>query len=280
MSIKRNNVFSDLNPNVQEQLNLDKISAVSLSHTSKGVLCKWIGLCDGDLLYVKTGKLSYGKFSNLEPLSECIASDIGSLLGLNVIATDCADIDIKGVEGVKDQIATVSYTKSYVGEGEVFYSVYKLEGDGVTYDLLVNKYPQFKEDFNKMILFDFIINNTDRHLNNFGFILSSDSLELKRFSPIFDNGGSLLSDLSEEKLIEYDYKDIDDYSICKPFINKHYKQLALIKELPSVNLDFGRDEIEAVVNNYSLDLSERRRNKMINLIVRRLDYVKHLYGQV
>lgn len=280
MSVKKSNVFSKINPSVQNELSLDEVSRISLSHTSKGVLCKWTGILDGELYYIKTGRLYYGMFSNLEPIAECIASGIGNLLGINVIDTKCSDVEIDNLDMIKNQVATVSYTESFLNKDEVFYSIYKLEGDGITYKDLVDKYSDYKEDLNKMIIFDFIINNSDRHLNNFGFILDSDSLEVKRFNPIFDNGSSLLVDLSEEQLVEFDFKDIDEYSTCKPFINNHYRQLELIKDLPKINLDFGREEIESVVNEFALDLTNLRISKIINLIVRRLNYVKHLYSKV
>lgn len=38
---------------------------------------------------------------------------------------------------------------------------------------------------------DFIISNTDRHFNNIGLIRDSDTLEFKRFAPIYDCGNSL-----------------------------------------------------------------------------------------
>lgn len=280
--LNESNIFNKYNfsSDTKSELCVTEVSAISLSHTSKGVLCKWTALIDGELYYIKTGKLSYGKFSNLEPISEYVAYRIGELLNVNVIETFYCDINLKDTFNFSNQDTMVSYTKNYLGPGEVFYSIFKLEGDTLTYDDLISKYNSFSEDINRMLIFDFVINNTDRHLNNFGFILNDNTMEIKRFCCIFDNGGSLLSDLDDDKLIEFDFKDIDDYSSCKPFSRNHYLQLSLIKNLPKIDLDFGREEIESIVREFSYDLSRTRITKIENLVCRRLNCVKSLYSKI
>ncbi len=43
-----------------------------------------------------------------------------------------------------------------------------------------------------MALSDFLISNTDRHFNNFGFLRDPDSLEFISFAPLFDSGNSMM----------------------------------------------------------------------------------------
>lgn len=43
-----------------------------------------------------------------------------------------------------------------------------------------------------MALSDFLISNTDRHFNNFGFMRDPDSLEFISFVPLFDSGNSMM----------------------------------------------------------------------------------------
>ena len=43
-----------------------------------------------------------------------------------------------------------------------------------------------------MALSDFLISNTDRHFNNFGFLEDPDSLEFLSFAPLFDSGNSMM----------------------------------------------------------------------------------------
>lgn len=51
-----------------------------------------------------------------------------------------------------------------------------------------------KEFLDNMIAFDYIINNTDRHLGNFGFLRNATTGEYLGPAPIFDNGNSLWFD--------------------------------------------------------------------------------------
>ena len=48
----------------------------------------------------------------------------------------------------------------------------------------------------KMMSFDALILNTDRHFHNIGLICNTDT-NTYRFAPIFDNGNSLLSNFAE-----------------------------------------------------------------------------------
>ena len=46
----------------------------------------------------------------------------------------------------------------------------------------------FRQDLEKMFLCDSIIGNMDRHARNYGFIVDSDTKNIKRFAPLFDHG--------------------------------------------------------------------------------------------
>lgn len=86
-----------------------------------------------------------------------------------------------------------------------------------------------KEFLDNMIAFDYIINNTDRHLGNFGFLRNATTGEYLGPAPIFDNGNSLWFD----EPIECNYT-VDNFS--KPFCDYHEEQLKLTKKLD--NIDF------------------------------------------
>ena len=59
---------------------------------------------------------------------------------------------------------------------------------------------QMYQDLADTVLFDAIIAN-GRHWGNFGFIQDNDTMELVRFSPIFDNGSALFNSVSDAELI-------------------------------------------------------------------------------
>ena len=83
----------------------------------------------------------------------------------------------------------------------------------------------------RMTCTDFIIANEDRHFGNFGIIRDPESLEIKGFAPMFDNGTSLGS-RSQTAWIENGY-DIR----CKPFMKTHEEQIGLAGSFDWLNLD-------------------------------------------
>lgn len=51
--------------------------------------------------------------------------------------------------------------------------------------------PDAKEFLDKMIVFDYLLANEDRHFNNFGALRNADSLVCLGMAPLFDSGSSL-----------------------------------------------------------------------------------------
>ena len=61
----------------------------------------------------------------------------------------------------------------------------------------------------KMIIWDFILANKDRHFNNFGVIRNVLTLEFEKVAPIFDNGCSLCFDENDMY--------VGEFFLTKPF---------------------------------------------------------------
>ena len=98
----------------------------------------------------------------------------------------------------------------------------------------------FSNNIDDMIGFDYLIRNIDRHEKNFGIIRHPDSLEIKSFAPIFDNGTSLLFDgLKNEE--------------TKPFKQNRQQQLNLVtKNINIPNIDFVENVIIETYQNFNL----------------------------
>ena len=64
------------------------------------------------------------------------------------------------------------------------------------------------EDFKKLLVFDALVYNYDRHLSNIQFLYDADKLFIIGFAPIFDNGASLGS-----RCVNDDFDSIIKY--CK-----------------------------------------------------------------
>jgi hypothetical protein len=60
-----------------------------------------------------------------------------------------------------------------------------------------------EKDLYKMLIFDYLVTNDDRHLNNVGVLLDADTFVIKGLAPIYDNGGGLLPYAVQDVLSSY-----------------------------------------------------------------------------
>lgn len=88
------------------------------------------------------------------------------------------------------------------------------------YDEL-SKSPNLKKKIDDMIILDYLINNTDRHLNNFGLLVNNENKIIDLF-PIFDCGNSM-------NYLDRFETDKRDYS---KMFNKTFNQLLDLVMLP------------------------------------------------
>lgn len=241
-----------------------------INSSSLGVYTKYIKIIDGHRYLVKSGRGDgKSKSSILEPITECICYELAQLMGI-----DCAEYSLEEDNGELLSISKWFYDE----EEEKFYSANKLMKIlGITRDDLYNKFINNIEDIqihlDNMIVFDYIVNNTDRHLKNFGFLAKEDKI---RFAPIYDNGLALGSHLDNEDIEFEEIQDLlidSDYAKC--FNTSNQKQLCLIEKC-SLNLDF---DYEKVVRKYSNYFSEKRLEFILELLKTRVEEVKICLSQ-
>jgi hypothetical protein len=82
------------------------------------------------------------------------------------------------------------------------------------------------------IMTDFIISNSDRHLNNFGIIRRSDTLQWLGYAPIFDSGNSMFYDS--------DYVPVDKALLkikVSSFLSKEVDLLKYVHDRSLVNIE-------------------------------------------
>lgn len=213
---------------------------------TKGTRDKCIVQNPGDNIsyYFKTSFNQGNKNYKHEFWSEIIASYIGRYLGFNTLEYNIAkkgdlvgclsrkmnDDNSSLIEGMS---LLTGYDNSYSSKKDS-YQLYTLE---LIFKAL-NFYKVKHEDFNRMIIFDFIIGNSDRHQENWGFIsyTKTDSIhklysfvrnkrklksflkwiiplfirsrftrkmintQINEFAPIYDSGSSLVRELSDDKI--------------------------------------------------------------------------------
>lgn len=157
--------------------------------TTDGALKKtWLSL-EGIPTLIKFGDLGINsKGKNLLSANEVIASKVAELMNIEhvlytpikierrdeiVCACDCF---IKNSN--QEFVNALQLLKDNKNTGGVnLYNIFKNMG--------------MKSDVDKMIIFDHILHNMDRHEKNFGIIRNADTLETIAFAPLFDSGSCL-----------------------------------------------------------------------------------------
>lgn len=156
-----------------------------------------------------------------EYVSEHLASELAYRFGIG-----CCEIEIGTYKG---RLGCFSHWLYSIGqyqfvEGctlmESFYPDYKSDisqSEEVIYSvekvmpcLFSNK---MREDFLKMLIFDFYIGNSDRHHNNWAILIKNDR-SLREFSPLYDNSSALCAYTSEKQLELCLTKENSMISLC------------------------------------------------------------------
>lgn len=103
----------------------------------------------------------------------------------------------------------------------------------------------------KMIVTDDMLGNTDRHLRNFGLIRDVETLEY-RPAPLFDTGSSLLSDKTQEALVNGDLS-----FTTQPFFDDPNQQLRLVSDYSWLDMNaldgFAEEAVEILSQNSALE---------------------------
>ena len=124
-------------------------------------------------------------YSDNEPTTVCnefIVSKIFAKLGIDCVNYDL--VEIKGKICCESKCFIDSDKEEFVPAADLMkqygYTLKDVEQLMKTFG--------FEEEFNKMIIGDYLSGNSDRHARNFGIIIDSDSRQTKRFAPLFDHG--------------------------------------------------------------------------------------------
>lgn len=99
------------------------------------------------------------------------------------------------------------------------------------------------------IMTDYLLSNTDRHMNNISIIRDPDTLEILGMAPIYDSGNSMLYNVPYEQLDKVHLDEINTHS----FIQKEIKLLSYVKDRSTV--DINKAEMDFSI--YKKDLLER-----------------------
>lgn len=125
-----------------------------------------------------------------------------------------------------------------------------------------------REQFNDLMVFDALVYNTDRHLNNYGFLRDNDTYEVVGMAPIFDNGCGMLPYYTLDKDIDeyakkYDYQNSglsNDDILVLCLRDRHKKMLSRL-----IDFTFPKHPL--------FDLPKERIQRLEGLLQRRIQYI-------
>lgn len=155
-------------------------------------------------------KMCPGK--NLLSANEIVAFEVGKMLKINVV--DYYPIRI-GNELLCICPSFIKDSNTEFVTAEQLQRHYRL-GSTELYRAICDN--GMKKDVDNMIYFDHMIHNPDRHLLNFGIIRNAETLKIKGFCPLFDNGSS------------FGFRKEKDFT--RPFAETRVEQLLLLDEPP------------------------------------------------
>lgn len=172
-----------------------------------------------------------------EHISEKLAKDISKKVDI-----DCMKVDLGKYNS---RIGSLSYKINQNGESLIegiqlitkYYNHYdentlydKKEGEYYSFYMIIKALQEydFKKDFFKMLILDFLIGNTDRHHSNWAILQKGKKY---RFCPLYDNSSSLCCYIRDENIDNYLGNDklrfmalVDSKSTSRIRIDRHLKK--------------------------------------------------------
>lgn len=219
---------------------------LSPDNTSDGNLQKRWKIIDGKRCLLKSGSAPFKQ----QPFNEVIATIIMKRLGIEHIPYTITWIDDKPYSVCED---FVTKDTELISAWRVLQLRQKANHES-TYLHYVNLCRDLGIDIvpalDQMIVLDYIIDNEDRHFNNFGLLRDPETLEWLGAAPIYDSGTSLWYDTPTKAI---PHSDVES----KPFKRKHGEQLKLVSSFEW--LDFSKlDGIEDdIMNIFAVEKTAR-----------------------
>jgi len=124
------------------------------------------------------------------------------------------------------------------------------------------------KEVDKMIVLDYLIRNTDRHVGNFGILRNSETLKWEKIAPVFDNGNSLWHNAQGIQFINSNSK-----SECRSFTGENEKNILLIGDTSWYNKNKLNDidKIIAGAFKHNKFIEKERVEKIINEFHKRVN---------
>lgn len=260
----------------------------------------------------ETGQTGLFKFKKdtetTDHVSECLAYQIAQLLEL-----PCAKFELGRYHGREGSMSynIIQNDSQILIEGIYFitsqYPEYDSEmfADRVTgkkYSIemvlqAIQKYVPI-DNFLKMIIFDYLIGNTDRHQNNWAVLEENGQM---KWSPLYDNSSSLCAYIAQNQIQSYLGKDKKRWNALvntksrsmlrcsmndekRPthlavleYIHDHYceETIEFVKRIIDVLTE---TSICVMLNQYSTtELSEEKKTLILKFLLSKIEFMKQVY---
>ena len=155
---------------------------------------------------------------------------------------------------------------------------YKIPNDQSEYEAIINaatengmEEQKVRNQLEYMILTDFLLSNTDRHYNNFGFLYSSEKHKFIKMAPIYDTGNCLFYD-KDLIPVKSGLLDIKVNSFSKKEVN----MLAYVQNKELINLSRLNgfpEEVKELLMTYT-EMPEERADKLAETVVKKIEYLQ------
>jgi hypothetical protein len=257
----------------------------------------------------ETGLFKYKKdVGTTDNVSECIANQIAKVLEI-----PCARFELgtyMGKEGSMSYNIIEEHTQTLI-EGIHFialrYPDYNSERffdektqHRYSIEMVVKSIENFVpiDDFLKMLIFDYLIGNTDRHQSNWAVIMENSKM---RWSPLYDNSSSLCAYVLENQIESYFGKDTNKWRslvdtksksmlCCTVYDEKRPTHLTVLKYIKDNYytetyrfakkiVDYMNDEqINSILNMFSsFELSDNKKKLICKFLLSKIHMLEEVY---
>ena len=227
--------------------------------TPEGYNIKRYGVLDG----------RYGIFKQrINPLVTDVESEIAVYQLAKRLGVHCCP----AVRADKDTVFSTflyDFSKDYIVHFRRLFAGKRSENE---YQNLLLVRPQYKDDFARMILLDFITRQDDRHLSNMAIKVSG---KTESFYPLYDNGRSLFYEDTED-MVNAAVQDAAGYSTTFGYSGTYWDYITDIAKERSdvktlIDLSITTDEIASILKDagfvgYRFDGALAWIKKAINMI--------------
>jgi len=195
-----------------------------------------------------------------EPFNEYIASEIAKRLGIEHVEYRLLDYNKETYSSCNCMIdKNVEFVNAFIvfldaeSSGSKYNDYIKIcENRGVK---------NAREEVDKMIIVDYLIRNTDRHVGNYGILRNSETLKWEKIVPLFDNGNSLWYNAQGLK-----YINANEKSNSRSFTGENEKNISLVGDIGwyDKNKINNIDEVMKEAFNFNKNMDEERIDKIVS----------------